>query len=174
MADPGCTHCGARLTPGMRWCWRCYTPIPVRTEEGAPEKEPSTDYVTIERGIPPRPRERLIALPDIGPPSGRGAGGTTFGALGKAAVTAVVVGLGAAAGWFAGRWVDAAGGARLAFVVLTAAIYSALAFLVLRYVWRPERPPSRPRARGERTVFVGEADMARTTAGAHREGRPVH
>ena len=149
-----CKHCGARLTPGMRWCWQCYTPIPVVVGVAVP-KQPSVDEARVVPGAPPtRGMERIVSIPDVEGPSILRAGPTTFGIAGKLVLTALVAGVGVLGAWLAGLWVDVAGVAGLAFLVLVIGVYSIVAFLVLRSVWAPERPMRPTRVRRERIIYV--------------------
>jgi len=142
----------------MRWCGRCYTPIPIEAEDHL-----GTDLVhgaVVERGIPPRPREKVVVVPDVG--SAKTAFGTAF----KLTVTALLVVVGLAGGWVAGRKVD--DGLGITYVLILAAVYAGLSLFVLRGIWRPRRVPVRFVDRGERVVRVVGAEIPGSPARAER------
>lgn len=151
-----CAHCGAKLTPGMRWCWQCYTPIGENLEPGVPEKEPWAGDLKVVPGFPPRRTdERIVVVPDVAKPTILRAGPTTFGIVGKLVITLLVAAAGAGAGWVAGLWVEIGDVMGLAFVFFVIGLYSIVAFIVLRSVWTAERPMRPTRVRRERIVYLG-------------------
>jgi hypothetical protein len=136
----------------MRWCGRCYTPIPIGAEDH-PIVGDIAQGTVVERGIPPRPREKVVVVPDVG------SAGTAFRTAFKLTVTALLTVVGVAGGWIAGRSVEDALG--ITYVLVLAAGYSGLAFFVLRGIWRPRRAPVRFADRGERVVRVVGTEIPR-------------
>ncbi len=134
-----CRACGARLSPGIGWCGRCYT-----------------------SKVPARRSEPVIVLPEAKPSLWR-AGPTTFGLFGKLVVTALMAAIGVAAYGLAAAWVEVTGSAGLAFVLFIVAVYSFVAFVILRSVWRFEPPSRQPlTVLHERIVRIGNERVAAT------------
>jgi hypothetical protein len=137
-ASRTCRACGAELSPDVRWCLQCYEPV---------------------RELTPRPPQLPtihLVRPDDRPRTSRWrAGPTTFGPIGRLAITALVVLL--------GPWSLLKGLSGLGLWSLLG--YSVLAVAVLKDVWRRERvldPGS-----------LGHGPRARLTARFPRLGAPI-
>ncbi len=110
-----CSACGARLRPGMTWCWLCLAPV----GESRPQPTPA----------PPSHADDVEPLPQY---SRWRAGPTTFGPVGRISITVVVAAIGWLVFWVF-HFVDGP------VVIADVGIYGVGAFFLLRNVWRRER-----------------------------------
>ncbi|MGQ0668469.1 MAG: hypothetical protein ACT4PO_02150 [Actinomycetota bacterium] len=122
-----CSACGGRISPGLTWCGRCYTPV-LR--------------VIVGPALPDRagPRRR----PEIEPPpepvySHWRGGPTTLGPLAKLAITIGLLGLGLACYPLASGWAESLGEPSLGFVAFFVWGYFAVAALLLTQLWKRGR-----------------------------------
>lgn len=122
-----CNACGARISPGLTWCGRCYTPVlrvivgPTVPGRAGPHRRPE---------IQP-PREPVYSHWRGSP--------TTFGPFAKLAITIVLLALGIACYPLVSGWAGSLGQPSLGFVAFYVWGYFSVAALVLTQVWKRGR-----------------------------------
>lgn len=150
-----CSRCGATLSPQISWCGQCYSPVEPAYEPALLRE--TAAWTNDIRIVPAAAQaDRVVVIPESPPKSLLGAGPTTVGILGKLLISAVLIGFGVAAFLLAGEWVAIVGTPGNALRMFLTVVYSALTVIVLRFVWRFERPTRLTETgRRERVVYVG-------------------
>jgi len=132
-----CRKCGARLSPDVDWCLRCYRPALRHSAAEAHRPEFPDDV----RYVPAAPPERAVVVPEarIGTTIAR-LGPATIGLALNLLVTALMVAIGLGVRALAFVWTDTLGSIALAFTAILLGVWAIVAAPVLWSAWRPQRP----------------------------------
>lgn len=137
-----CWKCGARISPGIEWCGRCFQRV-VHVPDARDDLALQLGDIEIVHA--PAPIGGLIH-PGEGGPDAPVRDEPPLGMVGKLAMTATIVAAGASLYSVAAILTPSVGSATVAFMMLMVAAYSILGGFMLLGVWRDQ---SRPRMAGE-------------------------
>jgi len=152
-----CRACGATLSKDIPWCGQCFTPIEAKGPKHEPlPRELHAREVAAPAAAPTAVADpgNVVAVPEAERPSIVRAGPTSFGIVGKLAITAVLIGIGAGAFLFLEDW-RAETDELLAFEFFFLGAYAILAAVILFFTWRVERRP--------KTVRLPESPLQHVT-----------